>query len=111
MLKRTRDLKLAVGATLTAAVLAALLTATPGLLAQAPRQAQVTGDPGIHVVDTLSCAAAAAGELVADQGSSPIDPIPQTEVGSPCCQTLCAQICGEGTPCLCKRCQLFACGV
>ena len=35
----------------------------------------------------------------------------ETQVGQPCCQALCEQICGIGEACLCKRCLVLGCGL
>lgn len=36
-------------------------------------------------------------------------PLPKQELMSPCCQTLCDQICGVNQACACKRCVVFGC--
>jgi hypothetical protein len=66
---------------------------------------QDAGVPGAQAEDPLCLADPAR------QGEPVLDPVPaaRQELMSPCCQTLCDQICGVNQACACKRCVVFGC--
>jgi len=102
---------------LTLATVAAIATA-PDLSANEPlaegRALQADGateatavSPAPEAADPL-CPSGAGFDLGVEALQAPFH---QPQVGSPCCDSLCAQICGVGEPCACKRCQVLGCGV
>ena len=70
-------------------------------------EATVAVPAGLQSVEPLCPSASATGF-----NAGPSLPwTTQPQVGSPCCDSLCAQVCGVGEPCACKRCQVLGCGV
>ena len=78
-------------------------TAQDGTLAAPVSDSEVGSQAG-----TLLCLDGMAGGPVI---SPSLPSIARPQVGSPCCESLCDQVCGVGEACFCKRCQVLGCGV
>ena len=109
-----------------AVVLVLVLLAMVTIVTVPPAAGAATGDQAAHALGSATGNGEAVQRPAGPETMEPLCPSPsvdgfggiatlpwaaQPQVGPPCCESLCDQVCGVGEPCLCKRCQVLGCGV